>query len=93
MQIEFTTPPKPRQPRGNYDAFLGAIRRSADWVSVAVEEIGGNDTKQKQSTILLAAKVRKFRVQTSVQRGRLYARLIPGAAKTTPNDNPSLERR
>ena len=81
MPIESTAPPVDRplrrtSPR-SYREFLERVREAGgDWVSLPVEEITGATPAAKQVAILRGSSVRRLRVQTTIQQGRLYARRI-----------------
>jgi DNA-directed RNA polymerase alpha subunit len=75
MQIEVHAPPETL--RRSYTDFLNRIREEAGgWVSVPLTEVAGQTTKAKQSVIISASKNHKLRVQTTVQRGRIYVRYM-----------------
>jgi hypothetical protein len=80
MQIETCAPPAVRSPRkrNRYDEFLTAIKQAGgNWASVPVEEVTGSTSGRKQTTIFQAARTRGLHVTTTIQAGRLYARLAP----------------
>jgi hypothetical protein len=60
-----------------------------EWASIPLEEIAGAANVNKQNSIGQAAKTRGFRVQTTVQAGRLYARLV--VAPVTAISNQTME--
>jgi hypothetical protein len=73
MQIEVHAPPG--GPRRSYLKFLDRVRvEGGNWVSVPLDEVSGETVKTKQSVVLNAAKNRGLRVQTTVQKERIYVR-------------------
>lgn len=79
MPIETTAPPVEGRYRTNhrYDEFLNVVReRNGDWASLQVEDSRGKMPRIKQTMINQAARQRGFRVQTTIQQARLYARMI-----------------
>jgi hypothetical protein len=77
LPIEVVDPPKVHQIRHTYTPFLDRVREEAGkWVSIPLDEIGGSKASIKQTTVLTCAKSRGFRVQTTVQNGRIYARFL-----------------
>jgi hypothetical protein len=73
MQIEVRAPPTIL--RRSYADFMARIREEdGRWVSVPLDEVGGQTTKAKQSVIISAAKNHKLKIQTTVQQGRIYVR-------------------
>jgi hypothetical protein len=75
--------PPPRIPpfcadRKYYD-FMRMVRfapEDSPWVSIPLDEVNGSTTIRKQSSMHEAAKNRGFKVQTTVQAGRIYARSV-----------------
>jgi hypothetical protein len=80
MPIELSAPPVDRPVRAvprSYTNFLTAVRdANGAWVSIPLADISGAKPATKQVVILRGAAVRGFKVQTTVQEGRLYARSI-----------------
>jgi hypothetical protein len=73
MQIEVHAPPGAL--RRSYLEFLERVRvEGGNWVSVPLDDVSGDSIKTKQSVILSAAKNKGLRVQTTVQKGRIYVR-------------------
>jgi hypothetical protein len=73
MQIEVHAPPTIL--RRSYSDFLTRIRdENGGWVSVPLTDVAGDSVKTKQSVILSAAKNFGMRVQTTVQKGRIFVR-------------------
>jgi hypothetical protein len=83
MPVETGAPPVNRQPRAlqkSYTEFVNAIVHEAGgWVSLSLDEVTGSSGKYKQSNVLQCAKSRGVLIHTSVQEGRLYARLRQAA--------------
>jgi hypothetical protein len=81
MPLEYTAPPIERshsQGSPRYTELIDAlINADGGWVSLPLDEVGGDDLKDKQRSIHTAARARKFRVQTTVQGERIYARRRP----------------
>jgi hypothetical protein len=83
MPIETNAPPMDRRPTrpvggGKYQSFMDAIRAAGSaWVSLPLEEVTGASNARKQTTIHTAAAGRGIRVATTIQEGRLFARLMP----------------
>jgi hypothetical protein len=80
MPIEATAPPVDRPIRTaprSYSQFLDRVREAqGEWLSLPIEEISGAKPATKQVAILRGAAVRGFKVQTTIQEGRLYARRV-----------------
>jgi hypothetical protein len=59
---------------------MDAIREAAGvWVRLPIEEVTGASNARKQTTIHTAAAGRGIRVTTTIQEGRLFARLMPNS--------------
>jgi hypothetical protein len=92
MPIEYAPPPVERplnlRYRLSYAEFLAGVRNAnGRWLSLPLTEVTGPTKGSKQSKILLGARVRGFRVQTTIQAGRLYARLRQVASsEVNPED-------
>lgn len=78
MPIEFTPPPAGRSIRRTYDALFEILTTlpSGEWASLPLDEVGGPTNRHKQSTLHVAAVCRGRKVQTTIQQGRIYARII-----------------
>jgi hypothetical protein len=81
MPIETTAPPFTRanngsRLKGKYADFFDRIRElKGGWVSLPLDEITGATPTLKQIRIHAAAASRGIRLNTTIQEGRLYARL------------------
>jgi hypothetical protein len=80
MPLEVAPPPKVPlhfQGRVRYNEFMDAlVAGPGTWVSLPLDEVAGADHKTKGSAIHTAAKNRGFKVQTTIQGGRIYARRL-----------------
>lgn len=67
----------------SYAALMDAVRDAAgQWLAVPLSEITGGTKVKKQVNILQAARIRRMRVQTSVQGESVYVRLIMDSPET-----------
>jgi hypothetical protein len=81
MPIEFGPPPQHRAPRRSYhDIFSTLAEHPGVWVSLPLDEVNGDTQNRKTSLILSAAATRGVKVQTSVQGGRVYVRVVEGVS-------------
>jgi len=77
MPIETTPPPASRAVRRNYDALFEALTASpGEWASLPLDEVGGETMRDKQGALHVGARCRGRKVQTTVQQGRIYARIV-----------------
>jgi hypothetical protein len=78
MTIQSTNIPAPvERPRYHYAAIIANIQNAqGGWVTIPLDDIGGMSPQLKQSRISVAARQRGLRVQTTIQNGLLYARLL-----------------
>jgi len=61
---------------GRYDNLFSALlARPGEWCSLPLVEIAGESPARKQISILNNASLRGIKIKTTVQEGRLYARL------------------
>jgi hypothetical protein len=82
MEIETGAPPvvrphRSRSPQRSYAKFFQELGVVSDWVSNPLHEISGADQQAKNTAILQASYARKIKIRTTIQEGRLYARVIP----------------
>jgi hypothetical protein len=78
MPIEFDPPAIARHPNRSWTTFMTELLAAAGgWVSLPVSEVTGETKKAKQGLAHQAARIRGLRVQTTIQDGRLYSRLVP----------------
>jgi hypothetical protein len=80
MPVERKDPPvdRPARPaRNSYaDFFAALLATPSEWCSLPLEEIAGTTPMRKQTTVLTGAAKRGLKVQTTVQQGHLYARVV-----------------
>lgn len=82
MDIQAGPPPNAgrRQIHNRYVDFIEAVRQlDGGWASISAEYITGNAT-QKCCVLHNCARKRGVRIQTSMQQGRMYARLVKSSA-------------
>ena len=76
-----------RRKREYAELFAALEATPGRWASLALDDIAGPTTAAKQSAIWSLGRQRGFRVQTTVQDGRLYARIIPPKEAADGNGN------
>jgi hypothetical protein len=88
MPVELSPPQveRRRRRRESYPSFFAAlIDRCGEWASLPLDEVAGKTDEAKQSIIWSLARIRGLRVQTTVQDGRIFARVIESKTKETTN--------
>lgn len=77
MPIELAPPPTGRTFRRNYDALFATLTAApGEWASLPLDEVGGETMRDKQGALHVAARCRSRKVQTTIQQGRIYARIV-----------------
>jgi hypothetical protein len=76
------TPPAatPMRPPVITRSYRGLFRTFAshpnEWFTVTPEGIAGGNLPDKRRNLLMAARIRRLRLRTSIQNGQLFAKLI-----------------
>jgi hypothetical protein len=79
IEAPIPAPPRPRAcNHGRYSALMDLVRSTTEWVAVVdLTTVAGQDMKAKVSTLHSAAFNRKMRIQSTVQHGYIYLKLVP----------------
>jgi hypothetical protein len=89
MQITQAAPPitptrKKVTFRRDYSELFDALKSNLNqWQAVNAEDISGETPSRKQTTLYLAAKLRRMKIETTHQDGVLYVRTIDTPVEVT----------
>jgi len=82
MPAELGAPPRENQRRHTYKHLFNLLTCSpGEWASVPIDEVGGDTATKKHTCIHSRARQMGVRVQTTIQDGRVYARIVEGQPK------------
>jgi hypothetical protein len=77
MPAQIGPPPRVNTRRHKYEPFLKLLTQNpTEWVSLPLDEIGGDTKTRKQNTILCSGRNVGLRLTTTIQGERLYARVV-----------------
>lgn len=77
MPAELGPPPRVSQRRHKYKEFFRLlITNPGQWASLPLDEVGGATPNAKQTNLWSCAKQFGMRIQTTVQEGKVFARVI-----------------
>lgn len=76
MNLTFTSPPRPRPPRGNYARIFRSLEhRPGEWARLD-PDADGRSPERVAIALLNAAAKRGLKIQTLKQHGHIYVRLL-----------------
>lgn len=82
MPAALGAPSHERQRRHTYKHFFDLLtRNSGEWGSLPLDEVGGKTPTEKHTRIHSGARQMRLQVQTTIQAGRIYARIIEAQPK------------